>query len=125
MKILGIDYGRSKVGLALGDTSSKLSDPLKVLPILNFKFEILSLIKENGVEKIVIGITGGKIDEEIKRFGEGMENYTGLPVEYVDETLSTQDAQKLMIENKKKKKYRKGREDAIAAAIMLQYYLEG
>lgn len=125
MKILGIDYGRSKVGLALGDTKTKLAFPLQVLSILNFKFEILNLIKENSVEKIVVGLTGGKIDDDIKAFGGELKKMSSLPLEYADETLSTQDAQKLMIESNKRRKSRKRTEDAIAAAVMLEYYLEG
>lgn len=123
MKILGVDYGRSKIGLSIGDTETKLIEPLLVLSSSKFKAQSSKLIEEKNVEKIVIGVPGGKMEQEIREFGEGIKNYTGLPVEYMDETLSTQDAQKLMIENNKKRKARK-EEDAVAAAIMLQYYLE-
>ena len=137
MKILGIDYGRKKIGIAVGDTVLKLAEPLQVLASSKFperissKFngtgavQISKLIKENAIEKIVIGVPGGKMDEEIKKFGEELKKETDLPVEYFDETLSTQDAQRVLIESGGSRKKRKEKEDAVAAAIMLQWYLEG
>ncbi len=131
MKILGIDYGKAKIGLAVGETETELAEPLAVWPSSNlpagrqvFKFQISNLIKEYGIEKIVVGIPGGKIEAEIRRFGEELKKQTGLPVEFFDETLSSQDAQKLLIEIQKKRKFRREMEDAFAAAIMLESYME-
>ena len=123
MKILGIDYGRKKIGLALGDTVTKLAEPLKT--IKNFKFEILnlkSILNDQIIQKIVIGLPNGKMDEEIKVFGENLKKGTGLPVEYFDETLTTQDAQRILITGGGKRKKRKEKEDAVAAALMLENY---
>jgi putative Holliday junction resolvase len=125
MKILGIDYGRSKIGLAVGDTVVKLAEPLIV--VSNFKlliFNFKSILNDQKIEKIIIGIPGGEMDEEIKKFGENLKKETELPVEYFDETLTTQDAQRILIEGGGKRKRRKEKEDAVAAAIMLEWYLE-
>ncbi len=125
MKILGIDYGRSKVGVAVGETETNLAEPL--MTVKNFKFLILnlkSILNDQMIKKIVIGVPGGKMDDEIKRFGEKLKKETGLPVEYFDETLSTQDAQRVLMETGGSRKKRKEKEDAVAAAVMLQSYME-
>ena len=125
MKILGIDYGRKKIGVAIGDTTTKLAEPLQVWSISNIKYQISKTIRDNFVEKIIIGLPNGKLDEKIKRFGGDLEKQIGVKVEFFDETLTTQDAQQLLIISGRKRKLRKEKEDAVAAAIMLQYYLEG
>lgn len=123
MKILGIDYGKSKVGLAIGEAG--LAEPFLVLKQQNTINGILKIIKENNIDKVVIGLTGGKIDEEIRKFGDEIKIKTNLPVIYSDETLSTQDAQRVLIELGKSRKRRREIEDAVAAAIMLQCFIEG
>jgi putative Holliday junction resolvase len=127
MKILGIDYGRAKIGLAVGDTETGLVEPIAVLRIANFqifKLRIEKIVREHAVRKIVIGMPGGKMEEEIRRFGEQLRKQTGLPVEYFDETLTSQEAQKILIKIKRKRKFRREKEDAFAAAIMLESYLD-
>jgi putative Holliday junction resolvase len=127
MKILGVDYGRAKIGLAVGETETGLAEPLTVLRIANFqifKLRVEKIAREYAVRKIVVGVPGGKMEEEIRRFGERLQRETGLPVEYFDETLTSQDARKLLIEIKRKRKFRREKEDAFAAAIMLQFYLD-
>lgn len=124
MKILGVDYGRGKIGVAVGDTTTKLAEPLHVISSSKFNVQCSKLVIENNIKMIVIGLPAGKMDEEIKTFGGKLHEQTGLKVEYFDETLSTQDAQKILIESGGNRKKRKQKEDAVAAAIMLQWYLE-
>jgi len=152
-KILGIDYGRKKIGLAIGETGTGLVEPIDVLPSAKFKrqsfgklradlFEpersrsqsrrperrrmgqIAKLCQDNDIKVVVVGITGGEIDEEIKSFGEKLKKKTGLAVDFFDETLTTLDAQKILGQIGRNKKYKKTMEDAIAAAVMLKSYLE-
>lgn len=125
MKILGIDYGRRKIGVAIGDTETKLAEPLNVLSIKNYVLSIKGIVKENKVEKIVIGVPGGRIENEIKEFGVKLKKATSVVLEYFDETLTTQDAQKVLMESGRNRKSRREKEDAVAAAIMLQSYIEG
>ncbi len=125
MKILGIDYGRKKIGIAVGDTDTKLAEPL--MTVKNFKFLILNfktILNDQMIKKIIIGTPGGKIEAEIKKFGQEVKKETGLPVEYFDETLTTQDAQEILIASGRKRKSRKEKEDSVAAAIMLQLFIE-
>lgn len=125
MKILGIDYGRRKIGIAIGDTQTLMAEPL--MTVNNFKFLILnlkSILNDQMIKKIVIGIPGGKIQAEIKKFGQEVKKETGVSVEYFDETLTTQDAQEILIASGRKRKSRKEKEDSVAAAIMLQLFIE-
>lgn len=125
--ILGIDYGRQKIGLAIADLDSKLAEPLKVLPNESKEKTALRLKKiaeENSVSKIIIGVSEGEMAQETKKFGEGLGRELGLDVFYQDETLSTQEAQKSAIDAGIGRSRRKKMEDAFAAAIMLQSYLD-
>lgn len=125
MKIMGIDYGRKKLGLALAETSCKLAEPLFTLPALGFIDGVIRLISQYEVKKIIVGNPGGSMEKEIIEFGKRLEDKIGLKVEFFDETLTTADAQKILIETGRKRKARGEKEDAIAAAIMLELYLEG
>ncbi|RJR25894.1 Holliday junction resolvase RuvX [Candidatus Microgenomates bacterium] len=125
MKILGIDYGRKKIGLALADTSLGVVEPLLTLPFLGFLKEISGIVSRYEFKKIVIGNPGGLIEKEIFEFGKKIKKETGLEVDFHDETLTTVDAQKVLLQSGKKRKQRQKKEDAIAAALMLESYLEG
>lgn len=125
MKVLGVDYGRSKVGLAIGEGS--LAEPLKVIRYKDSKAldgEIKKIVEKEGFEKVVVGISEGKMAEETKEFVKRLEEKLEIPVETFDETLTSQDAQALSIEAGVKRSKRKKMEDAYAASIMLQNYLD-
>lgn len=124
MKILGIDYGRNKIGLAIAE--GKLAEPLEVIRYKDTKILVNRLeriVAENSVEKIVVGISEGKMGLESKKFSLSLSEGLGVPIETYDETLSTQEAQKLSIESGMKRSKRKSLEDAYAAAVILQDYL--
>lgn len=123
MKILGIDYGRAKIGLAVGETETQMAEPVAVVLRVNSKNQIAKAIRENNIKKIIVGLPGGVLDAEIKKFGKQLQEEMCLPVDYFDETLSTQDAQKLLLRSRRKRKFRQKMEDAFAAAIMLEFYL--
>ncbi len=120
--ILGIDYGEAKIGLAISE--GELAQPLGVIEINNWQEEISRICQEQGVEKIVVGISEGQEAQKTKQFGEELKNLTNLPVEYVDETLSSQKAVEKMNEAQKPRMKKKSSEHPIAAAIILQDYLD-
>ncbi len=125
MLILGIDYGRKKMGLATAD--GLLAEPLKTLRYQDIKIlsEVLREITEKlKVKKIVVGISEGKMAKETKAFGEKIEVKLGIPVVYQDETLTTQEAQELAIKAGIKRKKRRKLEDAYSATLILQAYLD-
>lgn len=118
-KILGIDYGRSKVGLSIAE--GPLSEPLRVIRYKNIDAlisEIKDFIKKEGIEKVVVGVSEGEMGEESKEFAKKFN------AETFDETLTSKDAQVLSREAGINRKKRHEMEDAYAAAIMLQNYLD-
>jgi len=125
MKILGIDYGRSKIGLAVAD--GPLSEPLKVMRYKDTTIvaeQIKKIITENAIEKVIVGVSEGEMGKESKNFSLNFGKMLGIPVETFDETLSTQEAQILSREAGIHQKKRHEMEDAYAATIMLQNYLD-
>jgi putative holliday junction resolvase len=125
MKLLGIDYGLKKIGVAISVGS--LAEPLRVIKVETSEKVIEKIVRvagEEGVDKIIIGMSEGKTAAETKEFGEHLAKKTTLPIEYYDETLSTQEAQALAMESGMSRKKRHNMEDAFAACIMLQNYLD-
>jgi len=125
MKILGIDYGRRKIGLALSE--GPFAEPLKVVhyddtAVLLDKLQ--KVVQEHDVKKIVVGVSNGEMALESKKFAEIISRELGIGVEMYDETLSTKMAQKKAIEAGMGREKRKKMEDAFAAALILENYLE-
>ncbi|MCX6726156.1 MAG: Holliday junction resolvase RuvX [Candidatus Shapirobacteria bacterium] len=125
-KILGIDYGLKKIGLAL--TDGYLAEPFKVIKvnkdIKEVTYKIVTICEKEKIEEIVIGLPESGLVERIKGFGSDLGKLTGLPINFQDENLTTQDAIVKMIEAGKRRKFRKEKEDQIAAAIILQDWLD-
>lgn len=125
MRILGIDYGRKKIGLAT--TEVGLAEPLKVLHTENLPDaikKVIKVIKTLKIEKIVLGLSEGDMAEETKFFGSEIEAATGIKIDYFDETLTSVEAQNVAIKSGLKRKKRKTLEDAFAATLILQGYLD-
>ncbi len=123
--LLGIDYGRKKIGLA--KSTSKLSEPFAVLKPRTLR-ELITyisvLVEQENISEVVVGISEGAMANEIKKFGEELQQKLTVPVVFSDETLTTYDALHLSINTGMRRKKRKAMEDAYAAAVMLQSYLD-
>ncbi|MFC1653640.1 Holliday junction resolvase RuvX [Patescibacteria group bacterium] len=119
-KILGIDYGQSRVGIAIAD--SKIADPLRTVPADKSIKTIIKLIESHDISDIVVGVSEGETLENTKRYIEELEGEINLPIHTQDETLSSYEVkEKLLITNKKKIK---GSIDHFAAALILQDYID-
>ncbi|MBI2552310.1 Holliday junction resolvase RuvX [Candidatus Uhrbacteria bacterium] len=128
MRVLGIDYGTKRIGVAIGDSEARVAAPLAMLEIRNSKFEIrnvvdaiVKIVKEEGVELIVIGQGGrGPMEEKVRKFAEKLRKF--VRVEIVDEHFTTAQIEKTM------KNYGKDRKridkDSAAAALILQGWLD-
>lgn len=125
MIILGIDYGLAKVGLAVGDEKTGLIEPVGIIKNSRWTVSsLLRLINKLQVDKIVIGIPEGRLKEKVEIFGETLRKMTGLAIEFFDEALTTLDARTILGRIKRKRRYKKEMEDAIAAAVILKSYFE-
>lgn len=133
MRILGIDYGDARIGLAISDpfgwTAAELPQ-IKGGDLRRAGNEIEKICKERGVEKIVLGYpknmngTAGPrcaVSEEFKII---LEEKTGLTVELWDERLTTVSAINIMNESGFKSSKRKERRDSLSAAVILESYLK-
>lgn len=123
MRILGIDYGLAKIGLA--ESEEGLARPLIVMANSSKSIEkIVKICQEKKIEKIVVGLPEKELGEKTKEFVGKLFLRLQIPFEFQDETLTSKQALAKMIEGGKRKKIRQKMEDAFAAACLLQEYLE-
>jgi len=125
MRILGVDFGLKKTGLAIAD--GNLSEPYIVLEHGDMKVlkkRMKDIVQKEKIEKIVVGISENKMAEKTREFWKGMKKDLVIPIVFQDETLSTREAQMKSIEAGIRRKKRKEMEDAYAAALILQDYLD-
>lgn len=126
MRLLGVDFGKRKIGLAYSE--GLLPSPLTTIEVKTQKqalSEIQAVCERLLVEKIIVGVSGGVLDQEAQIFGRILSGQVNIPVDFVDETLTSKDAVKKMVEGKTTRKKRKEMEDAVAATLILNTYLEG
>lgn len=122
MKLLGIDYGSKKIGLAVSD--GLIARPLGVIRGKSWQKEIQNLCQLEKIDKIIIGISEGQTADKTLEFVNLLHTLVLVPTETWDETGTTQEATKGMISTGKKRSRRKKIEDAIAAALILQSYID-
>ena len=127
MKLLGIDYGLKKIGFAIGDTQSKLTEPYKVLlvrPATDVLQIIKNIVEKEDIDSVVVGISEGKMAKDTEMFVKSIVKSIDSPIIFHDETLTTLQAQDLSIQAGIRRKKRKKLEDAYAASLILQSYLD-
>jgi len=133
LRILGLDYGERRIGLAISD---ELGITAQGLPTLirktkNHDIDILAgHIQRYAVEKIVIGYpvrldgSEGIQCQKVNRFASILEQSFSLPVREMSETLSTKEAEEILIRSGVSWRKRKDKVDQLAACIILQTYLD-
>lgn len=139
MRILAIDLGTRRVGLALGDDIARIATPLEVLPVRSGAHALDSIrqiiIKED-IERVILGLplnmdgTIGPAARGAIEWGRKLESSCGVPVLFVDERLSSFAAEGRLVEQKRAgarvtRKRKKQSLDAISAAGFLQEFLDG
>lgn len=132
MKILGIDYGDARTGVAVCDKSELLASPVAVVSEWSFDKcaqKVAELASENGAELIVVGLPknmNGSFGERAQKctdFGERLRTLTGLEIVMWDERNTTVSAHGYLNETNTRGKKRKAVVDAVAAVIILESYL--
>lgn len=132
MKIVAIDYGQQRIGLAISDELGMFAYPLAVVSqrdhVLQLK-EVESILRGETISKVLIGLPrhmdGSEREEAaaVRVFARELEEKQ-FSIKLVDERLSTVQASRLMREAGKKAKEQKGSIDAAAAVVLLQSYLD-
>ena len=125
MKIIGIDYGEKKTGIAFAE--GPLATPIEVIYHKD-EHELLAKLQKvfhvYQPEVIVVGMPSGTQGQEVQIIIEFLKNHVSTPIEIIDEGFSTKEAQLLSREAGHKRKKRKKMEDAFSASIILQKYLD-
>ena len=132
MKIMGIDYGDARTGIAISDLLCSIVGTTTVIHSRNKEktlLEIKRLVCENQIGEIVMGLpknmngTEGPRAELCREFAAQIEETTGLPVKLWDERRTTVEAHNILSEHNYHGKKRKNTVDAVAAALILEGYL--
>ncbi len=133
MRIIGIDYGEKRIGIAISDPLGITAQGLPTIERTNIQEDmqkILNIIREKEVGEIVVGLPKhmnnslGEKAQEVLVFVDLLKKHSNLPVSVIDERLSTVRAQRAMLEGNLSRKKRKDRVDMIAAQLILQDYLD-
>ncbi|HIV01371.1 MAG TPA: Holliday junction resolvase RuvX [Candidatus Caccopulliclostridium gallistercoris] len=131
-RIMGIDYGKVRIGIALTDLLKTIASPYEVYKSVSLQKDVeyfVKLVKEKEVEKIVLGLPlnmDGSEGERAKRtriFGEMLEKACSVPVVYQDERLSSVEAENYLLDGDVRRDKRKNLIDKVAATIILEDYL--
>jgi putative holliday junction resolvase len=132
-RILALDYGRKRIGLALSDELRLTAQPLKTLERKNRAQDVRRLreiCREQGVARIIVGhpvhMTGepGEMAEEAARFAERLQKELGIEVELLDERLTSWEAEQTVGRTRSPRGRGRAPLDDVAAAILLREYLE-
>jgi putative holliday junction resolvase len=133
MRVLGIDPGEKRIGLAISDDTGMIANPVGVMEHVSRSEDaarIVRLAQETGANEIVIGLA---LDQDGQptfsgrkstRLGEAISVLSGISVKYMDEYGTTNQAQQTAREMGVSRQKRSGHRDEIAAVIILQAYLD-
>jgi putative Holliday junction resolvase len=139
MRVIGLDVGERRIGVAISDGTGTLARPVGTLrpaaldqrAVQMATDEVARLAAEDGgVDAIVVGLprrldgTPTEMTSRVETFAERLRIRTGLPVTLQDERLTSREAESLLARREKDWRARKARLDAAAAAIILQDYLD-
>ena len=130
-KLLGIDYGDTRIGIAVAEIEIGIAHPHSVIESDDKAVgEIANIIREEGIKKLIIGLpknmngTEGNQAAATRLFAEKLSVTPGIEIVFQDERLSSKQAEDILIKLDKSRDARKAEADAHQAAIILQTYLD-
>jgi len=132
-KILAIDYGLSRVGTALSDCGKIMAFPFRVIRYIDDEHlcsDIIEIVEAEDVELIVVGFPlhlssdCSPMGERISGFAENLKIRCGIPIEFIDERLTSRRAASIMHEAQLSPSKNRDKLNCIAASIILESFLE-
>ena len=133
-KILAIDFGVKRIGLAIGDSESSIATPFKTIKNNGYEnclIKIAEIVKEWGINLIVLGkpeiYSDQKVNKQISNFGKILRKNLNIDIIFYNEDYSSNSAQAelaMQMQAGRKKKVNKEEIDRIAATLILQSYFE-
>ena len=131
MRYLAIDYGDKRIGLAICDHAETIASPLAVIQgQKDLVKKIIDVVRKENVEAIVLGLPLNMDDSHgpqaklVYKFADQLKNHLQIPIHFQDERLSSFTAERKLAPAERTRSKRKKRLDAIAAAEILQAFLE-
>jgi putative Holliday junction resolvase len=134
MRILALDHGTKRIGVAVSDETKTIAQPLEFIPaepFADFLERLRQLIREKEVDLILIGLprnmdgSYGPAALKVRAFVAALQNAVTTPIKTWDERLTSAQANRVLIQGNVRRKKRKEKVDQTAAAILLQSYLDG
>jgi putative Holliday junction resolvase len=133
MRILALDHGTKRIGVAVSDELRMMAHPLEFIPaepFADFLLRLKEILREKEVEMILIGMprnmngSYGPATLKVQEFIAALKVGVTIPIQTWDERLTSAQAQRFMIEGGVRRQQRKEKVDKMAAAILLQSYLD-
>ncbi len=133
MRILALDHGTVRIGIAVSDELKMIATPLEFIPAEPFDAflaRLRQILTEKEVELILVGLprnmdgTCGPAAQKVQEFVAALKTATPVPIRTWDERLTSAQANRLLIQADVRRKDRKAKVDKTAAAILLQSYLD-
>ena len=134
MRILALDHGSKRIGVAVSDETKTIALPLEYIltePFADFLVRLKKILIEKEVDLILIGqprnMDGsyGPAAQKVETFGGVLKTAITVPIKLWDERLTSSQANKILIQSGVRRDQRKEKVDKMAAAILLQSYLDG
>jgi putative Holliday junction resolvase len=134
MRILALDHGSKRIGVAMSDETRTIAQPLEFIPagpFADFLARLRQLIREKEIGLILVGLprnmdgSYGPAAEKVQTFVAALRDAVVVPVETLDERLTSAQANRVLIQGGVRRAKRKEKVDKMAAAILLQSYLDG
>ena len=134
MRILAIDHGTKRMGIALSDELGMIAQPLEFIPAEPFaKFldRLKEILSEKQVELVLVGMprnmdgSYGPAALKVQQFVAVLKDAIAIPIQTLDERLTSAQANRVLIEGNVRREKRRDKVDKMAAAILLQSYLDG
>jgi putative Holliday junction resolvase len=134
MRILALDHGTKRIGVAVSDETKTIAQPLEYIPaepFTGFLERLRQLIREKEIDLILIGLprnmdgSYGPAAEKVQTFAGVLGGAITVPIKMWDERLTSAQANRVLIQGGARRAKRKEKVDQTAAAILLQSYLDG
>jgi putative Holliday junction resolvase len=134
MRILALDHGSKRIGVAMSDETKTIAQPLEYIlaePFADFLVRLKKILVEKEINLILIGqprnMDGsyGPAAQKVETFVSVLKTVITVPIKMWDERLTSSQANKILIQGNVRRDKRKEKVDKMAAAILLQSYLDG
>jgi putative Holliday junction resolvase len=129
-RLLGLDYGSKRIGVAISDTSQLIATPYEVIPAGEAMSALDRILADEDIEAIIVGLPTSLSGEDspstdaARKFAAAVEAHTGVGVMLVDERFSTKVAEDVLIAGGMSREKRRDIRDKVAATVILQGHLD-